>query len=239
MIEFSSKYRSRQVEIMDDLQLQGGEIKILLTDLKTVNKLLGGNSITIDGLRRLLTGKSKDRIFTILDIGCGDGEMLRRCASFAKSEGYNFELIGVDANKFILKEAEKRSKEFQNISYKKINVFSEEMKGLEFDIGLCTLFLHHFTSSEIIRILNKLISNAKVGVVVNDLHRSLIAFWLFKIFSSFFLQTNIAKHDGLVSIASGFKLRDLQRFSEKIKINKSCIKWKWAFRYQWVFNNIK
>lgn len=236
MIAFSSKYRSTQDEIMDDLQLQGSEMKSLLTDLKTVNQLLGGNAITINGINKLLLGLSKDQTYTVLDVGCGDGEMLRRCARFAKSKGYSFELIGVDANEYILEEAKRRSLDFQNISYKKIDVFSDELKDIKFDIALCTLFLHHFSSSEITQILKNLTANAKVGVVVNDLHRSRLAFWLFKLFSALFLKTNIAKHDGLVSVASGFKLKDLQELSEQIKNSESCINWKWAFRYQWILN---
>jgi len=239
MIEFSSKYRSKQVEIMDDLQLKGDEMKSLLTDLGKVNRRLGGNSITINGVKRLLKGRSKNETIRIIDLGCGDGAILRKCAAFGKANGFNFQLIGIDANPFILEEARNRSEGFQNINYIEMDIFSEEFKAMNCDIVLCTLFLHHFTFPEIIKLMTKLVSLAKVGIVVNDLQRSIIAFWLFRIFSQIFLKTSIAKHDGLVSVARGFRKNEIVSFSEKIGNTKSHINWKWAFRYQWVINNNK
>lgn len=234
MIEFSSKYRTKQLEIIDDLNLSGEELKELLTDLKKVNKWLGGNGITISGINKITGDSSKKAPITILDVGCGDGEVLRHIARYAEKKGYNFQLIGLDANEFIISEAIERSKDFKNISFRQLNVFSEELSEINFDIALCTLFLHHLKDSEIINTINRLQEKAKVGVVVNDLQRSRMAFWLFKIVVSLFLKTKIAKHDGLVSVARGFKRSELLDFSKKIKNSNSFIRWRWAFRYQWI-----
>lgn len=65
---------------MDDFNLQGDEMQELLTDLKRVNKMLGGNAISLNGIGQLLEGRPANNTITILDIGCGDGEMLRQCA---------------------------------------------------------------------------------------------------------------------------------------------------------------
>ncbi len=234
MITFSNTYRSTQPEIMDDFELKGPEMETLLTDLKRVNSLLGGTNITIDGIKILLKNVNKSKPIVITDIGCGDGELLRNCAKYLRKKGFTFSLIGVDANPFILKEAEKRSLNFPEISFKTINIFSEEIKTLETDISLCTLFLHHFSNEKIVDILKRLIQQSNVGVVVNDLQRSKIAFNLFKVFSAIFIKTKIAKHDGLVSVARGFKEKELRILSKKIPNQKSTILWKWAFRYQWI-----
>ena len=234
MIRYSSKYRSKQSEIMDDFDLKGEEMKELLTDLKRVNKWLGGNKITRLGIIKLLSGHSKAETITILDLGCGDGQMLRECARFGEEEGYNFQLIGIDANTFILDEARNRSKDFQNITFREMDIFSEELKDLQFDIGLCTLFLHHFSNEDIHIILQKVLNCSKVGVVVNDLHRSRLAFWLFKVIRYWILKTKIARHDGLVSVARGFKSNELESIAKQIKNCESEIRWKWAFRYSWI-----
>ncbi|PVW15601.1 methyltransferase domain-containing protein [Marixanthomonas spongiae] len=233
MPEFSSTYRSNEVEIMDDFNLQGKEMQAVLTDLKTVNTILGGANTTLNGLKSLLASLPKERPITILDVGCGDGEMLRKCARLGLKNDYEFQLIGIDANAHIISEAKKRSKKNQNITFKTVDVFSE--KNLpKADIALCNLFLHHFKNDEITAILKNLMNISKVGIVVNDLQRSNLAFHLFKGFSRLFLKTKIARYDGLVSVARGFKKEELWQISEKIDQQQSTIRWKWAFRYQWI-----
>lgn len=234
MVVFSAKYRSEAVEIMDDFNLQGGEMKQLLSDLRWVNKWLGGTEISLQGIGMLLNGIPKEKTITLLDIGCGDGELLRQCARYAQKKGHRFRLIGIDANEHILEEAKIRSKAFPAISFQKIDVLSEAYLLPEFDIALCTLFLHHFKHEEIVQLLQKIMERAKVGMVINDLERSRIAFWLFKVISHLFLKTKTARYDGLVSIASGFTKQEIKNIAQQVNAPSSTVTWKWAFRYQWV-----
>ncbi len=234
MITFSNKYRSQQLEIMDDLDFQGEEMKNLLGDLKYVNKWLGGNKVTLDGIEKLLHGNSKKEPITILDIGCGDGQLLRNCAKYAENNNLKLKCIGLDFNKNILEYAENQSKDFPNIKFQKVDVFLEEELIPNCDIAVCTLFLHHFSNEKIEELLKILLKKSNNGLVINDLQRSRIAFNLFKIVSNLFLKTDTAKHDGLVSIARGFKKDELEHISKKIPNQKSEIHWRWAFRYQWI-----
>ncbi|MBX2827342.1 MAG: methyltransferase domain-containing protein [Flavobacteriaceae bacterium] len=223
---------------MDDMNFQGPEMHALLEDLARVNSWLGGIEITVTGIQKLLQQKRKaGEQLTIVDVGCGDGEILRQCSQWAAKQGISVHCIGVDANPFILNIAEQRSSSFSNIEFKKIDVLSNIDSMPEFDIALCTLFLHHFDEGNIVRLLGDLQSKAKVGIVINDLQRSAWAFGLFKIFSSLFLKTRTARHDGLVSVARGFKKKELQQLSQGIQ-GVHEIHWKWAFRYQWLISNL-
>ncbi|MGA8854263.1 MAG: methyltransferase, partial [Christiangramia sp.] len=69
---------------------------------------------------------------------------------------------------------------------------------------------------------------------INDLQRSKAAYVLFKAFCAVFVHNEIARKDGLISILRGFKKNDINKLSEEIKAAKHEIKWKWAFRYQWI-----
>ena len=234
MITFSNKYRSAQVEIMDDLDFQGEEMKNLLKDLKTVNKWLGGNNITIAGLQILLKNHPKNDSLTLLDIGCGDGEVLRTCSDFGNKNNFNFKCIGLDFNENIIVVARNQSHNYPNISFEKVDVFLDEELIPNCDIALCTLFLHHFSNEKIEKLLTILLNKANIGLIINDLQRSKRAFNLFKIVSKLFLRTKTANHDGLVSIARGFKKSELESISKKIPNQQSEIHWRWAFRYQWI-----
>ena len=99
---------------------------------------------------------------------------------------------------------------------------------------MCTLFLHHFEDPIALNFIQTLLKNAKIGVVINDLHRHWLAYYLFKLLTSVF-GNEMTREDGLTSILKAFKRKDLDRFSKKINF-KSTITWRWAFRYQWIIN---
>lgn len=230
----NTTYRSDQEEIMDNFALQGIEMERVFQDINLVNAYLGGNKITLDGIRYLLANIPKEREIVILDMGCGDGEILLHCARYARKHKRNFKLIGIDVNAQIIEKAKKKMIDYPEILLMHQDVFSEEFAQIQVDIFLCTLTLHHFKDDQIENLLTALVNRANIGVVINDLHRNKLAYILFKMFSSLFLKTVIAKNDGLVSILRGFKRHEFESFSKKLQKEKHTISWKWAFRYQWI-----
>ena len=111
-------------------------------------------------------------------------------------------------------------------------IFSVEFKKLKYDVVLCTLFAHHFKDDELKQMLQGLLLNARLGIVINDLHRHKIAYYLFKLIG-LFIRNRMVREDGLTSILRAFKRKDLEQLSTTLNA-KFSIKWKWAFRYQWI-----
>ena len=58
-------------------------------------------------------------------------------------------------------------------------------------------------------------------------------------FCSVFINNEIAKKDGLISILRGFKKEELKDFAKKIPETSHQITWKWAFRYRWIIQKEK
>ena len=224
--------RSSEIEIMDDLTMSGVIFRDTLDKLEIINRLLGGNKVTIKGLKKLLKNKSKNKIITIVDLGCGNGDILRDIAKFGRINEYSFKLIGIDANSAAIEYARELSKEYNELYFKTIDVFSEDFKKQPYDVVLCTLFLHHFKNDQLISFLKTTIQKATIGVVVNDLHRHKLPYYLFKIIG-LFLNNKMVREDGLTSILRAFKKKDLEKISMQIKVHFS-IQWKWAFRYLWI-----
>lgn len=226
--------RSQQREIMDDLDMQGRELEKTLLDLDKVNKWLGGNRITVEGVEKLLEDQSFDRSLRIIDVGCGNGNILKQVAEWARRKGIKMTLLGVDANANAMSIAEKNLSGFPEVSFKAMDVFSESFKALEADIILCTLTLHHFSDSEIEKLMRNFSEMAKVGVVINDLQRSKAAYYLFKAFCRAFSIREINRKDGLTSILRSFKKEDFVRYGRGLNVKWQEINYKWAFRYQWI-----
>ncbi|WP_339920206.1 methyltransferase domain-containing protein [uncultured Flavobacterium sp.] len=234
----NTTYRTNASEIMDDFQLEGDELRDALDKIAKINQLLGGNKLTLLGVKELIANNPKTTGITIVDVGCGNGDMLRTLAEYGLQHNLKFNLIGVDANSFTVNHAINLSKKYPNIAYRCEDIFDKPFKELKYDIVLCTLTLHHFKEDEIIEIMTSFYENSRLGVVINDLHRSAVAYRLFQSLCFVFRLNDMSREDGLVSILRGFKKEDLLRFSKKLSIKKYKIQWKWAFRYQWIISKI-
>jgi 2-polyprenyl-3-methyl-5-hydroxy-6-metoxy-1,4-benzoquinol methylase len=233
-MSINTKYRTDTSEIMDDFTLEGEVLREALDKIAKINQFLGGNSLTLNGLKELILTVPKSKAITIVDIGCGNGDMLRVLSNYGKENNYSFNLIGIDANAFTVKHAIKLSESYSNITFKCEDIFEYDFSQLKCDILLCTLTLHHFKNPEIENLLTTFYANSKLGIVINDLHRSWLAYRLFQIICFLFKLNSMSREDGLTSILRGFKKEELETFSNKLGFKEYTIQWKWAFRYQWI-----
>lgn len=229
----NTQQRSEAPEIMDDFAMEGDMLSDALDKIAGINRFLGGNSITIDGVNQLLRNAENKEI-RILDAGCGNGDMLRELAKYANKHQLNFKLTGIDANAFTIDYAAKLSVSYPSINYCCTDIFNHLEEDNNYDIILCTLTLHHFKDPEILRLLAQFRQKATLGIVINDLQRSALPYYLFQIVCFVFRLNEMSRTDGLVSILRGFKRKDLTGYAHQLNVKNSLIRWKWAFRYQWI-----
>ncbi len=221
-------------ESMDDFSMDNDGLVTALDDIARINQLLGGNSVTLNGVKTLIKDFPKDKTINIMDFGCGSGDMLRMLSKFGTENNLEFQLIGIDANEATIRHAEKCSTDFKNITYLAEDIFLYDFSKYKIDIALITLTLHHFKDDEILKILRVILNLVRKGIVVNDLERSKLAYRLFQMIIFIFRLEKMTANDGLISILRGFKKEDLQNYSNELGLKKYSIKWKWAFRYQWI-----
>lgn len=228
----STKQRTDKEELMDDFSIGGDLLRDTLDKLENINRWLGGNKGTLRGLKRILKNHPKEQEVFIVDIGCGHGDILRDIANFGRKKGYNLRLLGVDANPTAIAYAKELSKQYSEINFKTEDIFSKEFKNRTFDVVLATLFLHHFKEMQLVSFLKQAINQSKKGIVVNDLHRHKLAYYLFMLLSVF-IRNKMIIEDGLTSVLRGFTRKELEVISQKINV-KAQISWKWAFRFLWI-----
>ena len=223
---------------MDDPNVDEATLKAALAEVTRVNKYLGGQQVTLEGLRYFFD-RFPQKGYTILDVGCGDGAMLRSIANFARKHSIAVKLIGIDINPKSISLAQKRSQDFPELSFQVQDVFKLNETHLEIDIITSTLTMHHFTDTEILKFLAQFLKLANLGIVINDLQRSTIAYRLFQAYSRVFVRSAMARHDGLISIERAFTKNELLSFTSKLGVQSFSIKWRWAFRYLWILENQK
>jgi 2-polyprenyl-3-methyl-5-hydroxy-6-metoxy-1,4-benzoquinol methylase len=226
------KQRSAQMEMMDDLNCSGDLVAQTLHELEVINKWLGGNAVTMNGVKKIFKNlNSKDEI-VLADLGCGSGEMLRLIDDWAQRNQYKVRLIGFDANPNIIDYARQHTVANPRITFEAMDIFSEEFKSKKFDVVIGTLFYHHFTSSQLIDFFTTLRKQTKVGILINDIHRHPLAYYSIKYLTKWFSQSAMVKMDAPISVMRAFHKDELVNILQSASFAHYSIIWKWAFRWQ-------
>lgn len=229
------KQRSTDLEIMDDLDCHGEVVDQTLRELETINRLLGGDYVTIRGIARLLKGTPKDKVVTIADCGCGGGDLAVKIVQWGKKNGYSIRVEGIDANPHIIEFAKKNTASTPEVSYQVLDVFSDDFRKREYDIVVATLFVHHFSSDQLVGLFHSMSRQARRGVVINDIHRHPFAYHSIRLLTRYFSRSAMVKFDAPLSVRRAFIRGDLEDIMSKAKINKYTLRWLWAFRWQLIF----
>lgn len=223
--------RSVQQEIMDDLNCSGQVVDQTLRELEIINRWLGGNEVTIDGVQQLLNGYRDGDKLTIADLGCGGGDMLKLLSRWSVRRGVNAEFLGIDANPNIITFA-RNSNWHPSIRYAAMNIFSDTFRSMQFDIAVATLFFHHFTSEELIKFFRQLKSQARIGFVINDIHRHWFSYYSIGMLTKWFSKSPMVKFDAPLSVLRAFSKAELMAILREAGVSNYTIRWRWAFRWQ-------
>ena len=226
------EHRSDEIEIMDDLEISGEVVDQTLRELNTINRFLGGNEISVSAFRRMVNGRIR---ISLADLGCGGGDIMIQMARWCRKKGVEGSFLGIDANANIVNYARNHTENYPEISFEPINIFSDEFKSQQVDIIHCCLFTHHFTEEELITLFKQFKKQARIGVIINDLHRHPLAYWSIKLLTHLFSKSEMVRNDAAVSVARGFKRSELTDILEKAGIGDYKLSWKWAFRWKLTF----
>jgi 2-polyprenyl-3-methyl-5-hydroxy-6-metoxy-1,4-benzoquinol methylase len=225
---FSNKYRSDQLELLDEVNIPTEDLYRNLYELEVINKNLGGHNATFKGLSYF---NFKLNVHTLLDIGSGGGDTLRAIAKSKFGKYFNT-LDGADLKKDCITYANLHSRDFKTISYHegdyKLRLTQNE---LQYDVISNALFCHHFKDEQLIEMLKLMQYHCKLGFIINDLQRHWLAYYSIKILTALFSKSYLVKNDAPLSVARSFKKSDWEKLLAKAGIEGASIKWSWAFRY--------
>jgi len=201
--------RSNEPERIDTGDYTPEEYKRFLKEIAFINRYLGDARALKQTLLREIKENDLPE-FSVLDVGCGSGELLRMIAEFARATGRRASLTGVDLNPISSATTQSESKEFSEISSVRGDALLLPFADDSFDYAISSLFFHHLTDQQIIEALREMSRVARHRIVVIDLHRDPVAYVGYKIFCVVFGISPLVRHDGSLSIKTGFRESDLR-----------------------------
>jgi 2-polyprenyl-3-methyl-5-hydroxy-6-metoxy-1,4-benzoquinol methylase len=216
--------RSAQKEIMDDMSVQDERLDEALQELRVINTWLGGNATTKKGVRQLLKRKTIPDTLSILDVGAGGADNAISIAAIHQV----VKITALDLNKWV---CEYTAHANPSLTVVHGSVFDLPFHERSFDIVHASLFLHHFTEEELLRILPSLLTRARYGIVINDLRRSVFAYAGIVLLTQLFSRSVMVKNDGPLSVRRGFTRSELVRLCESLPSSSYTIHRTWAFRW--------
>ena len=221
--------RSYESELLDAPNIPKELLFKNLRELDVVNRLLGGHSITLSGIKKLISDKNK--IYHIIDIGCGGGDAMKQIAKWARVKNYKIKLTGVDMNSDCIDFMKDACKEFPEIDGVVMDYRDYLKTNAEVDIIHCSLFCHHLKEDDLIELFQYMNKCARIGFVINDLQRHWFAYYSIKFLTRLLNGSSLVKNDAPLSVLRGFKKNELNDLLKKADLKNVSIKWKWAFRY--------
>lgn len=225
----SFKRRSSQAELMDEQDIPSSLLHKNLGELDILNRYMGGHAISMEGIKQLIVDKQK--VYHLADFGCGSGDVLKYIARWARTNSYKVRLTGVDKNPDAIDYLNSNCAAYPEIRGMVSDYKNFIKEGHEIDIVHCALFCHHLNSKELIELFRTLNQYSRLGFVINDLHRSPIAYYSVWIMTRLLNGSALSKHDGPVSVLRAFTHSDLRDLLQSAGIKKYLIQWRWAFRY--------
>ena len=190
--------RVREDEQMDDPSLDPRDYAAILNDLGRVNRWTFAARPTLDFLARGTRGMSG---FSLLDVGFGQGDMLRRIARWARKKGLTAELVGVDLNEKSETVARSATPDDLAIDYRTGDYRDQG----RFDFIVSSLVTHQMTDEQLLAFLRHMESESRRGWLVNDLHRRLFPYLGFPLLARLLRVHRIVREDGQLSIARSFR----------------------------------
>ncbi|GGD96370.1 hypothetical protein GCM10011515_15340 [Tsuneonella deserti] len=195
--------RATADELMDDPALDAQVYTRVLHDLARVNTITLARQPTLAFLDRAVGARKH---FRLLDVGFGDGDMLRGIARWAEQRGLAAELVGIDLNPRSVAAAREATPQALGIEFRTGDY--AQLAGEGWDCVISSLVAHHMGREQLVGFLRFMEREARAGWLVNDLHRHGFAYAGWPVLARVMRWHPIVRHDGHLSIARSYRPRE-------------------------------
>ncbi len=146
---------------------------------------------------------------SILDIGCGGGDIIRYLHELSFEDGFDIRFTGIDPDR--------RSIEFiaKNEWPENVTFYAKKAKdliheGQRFDIVISNHLVHHLTEKQLTSLCRDARLLARKLVLFSDIERSDLGYLCFQLAAPLLFRNSYIVKDGLISIKKSYRKSELE-----------------------------
>ena len=238
MLAVDLSRRSGEPELLDIEHANPAAVEACLRDLEWINRWTAAYGVTLRWLEQLCRETRPAQPLTVVDVGCGRGDMLRRIWAWGRGRGLDLRLIGVDLNPHATAAAAAATPQDVPIRYLTTNVFAMP-HDLPTDVVLSALFAHHLDDARLVRFLRWMERRARLGWLINDLHRHPLPYLAARGGAPLLRMHRFVRHDAPLSVARAFDRRDWVRLLAAADLAPPATTIHWRFPFRFAIGRIK
>lgn len=186
-------------EQMDAADIDPAVYAAVLRDLAKVNRWTFTAWPTLSFLDRAIGERTA---FSLLDVGFGQGDMLRAIARWADKRGIAAQLVGVDLNPLSAEVACAAAPADPRIDYRTGDYLDQPDS---YDFIISSQVAHHMTHAQLDTFLRHMEATARAGWLISDLHRHGFAHGGYPLLARLLGVHRIVREDGTLSIARSYR----------------------------------
>lgn len=195
-------------EWMDNPDCDLEKLQATYDQFGTINKMLGGwKRIYKHRIRPALM--SADQKPSILDIGCGGGDLLRMLHLFTQKDQLEVDFTGIEPDKRAIDYVHKQQWP-ANFSFILTNSPDLAQQNQTFTVVISNHLIHHLTQPNLKMVCTDAEKLAEKLVVFNDIERSDIGYAFFRTLAPLFFKNSFIAQDGVLSIRRSYRKIELQ-----------------------------
>jgi SAM-dependent methyltransferase len=201
-----------------------------LDNIGSVNRFLGGSKILLDALRPFLLAAPENEPFTVLDVGTGGGDIPLALVAEARKLGRDIHVVAVDRDPSTVAYARNKTALAPEIEIQAADAFQLPFAEASFDVVTASMFLHHFSHDDAVRLVAGFRNVARRAVVINDLRRHVVPWAFIALVSRVTRRDPMFVHDAPLSVLRGFTGEELSAIARDAGAASSSIRDLFPFR---------